>query len=352
VPGLDRWWKIQRLALKYRLMRMERLIYPDVYCLARYFGDKFDFVQEGREIQAGEYDLVLSELQESASQLEYLESLVLAGDPPVAVVPGPPEILLRNPTPRKLDSVRRILSTARHVWAYSHNIAQFVDQLIGKQRAVVIPWPFDFRSVACFNLAHLDSKRPKQVLFQVPLRFCGVTQNSPFLLKSIVQDVWSELPKDVQASITLHTFTYSSEDHIKCNSSGFLKGLPLKVEPKMRYISFLKFLGESDAVVNLTAGSILGRITFLSAALGKPGIFSSNSELNQKLYPSSTVSLLDTDKVHDLLRKLLLGVVGLEAPSLLPSMKSAAEIGNFERNAVRMQAILKGTQSCAGSPVC
>ena len=66
------------------------------------------------------------------------------------------------------------------------------------------------------------------------------------------------------------------------------------LEGKRGYRSFLRFLGECDGVINLTAGNILGRITFLTAALGRPGIFSDNSQLNAQLYPGSTVAMFDT----------------------------------------------------------
>ena len=62
----------------------------------------------------------------------------------------------------------------------------------------------------------------------------------------------------------------------------------------------MRFLGECDGVINLTAGSILGRITFLAAALGRPGIFSDNSQLNARLYPGSGVAMFDTVRLREL----------------------------------------------------
>ena len=87
VSGQSQWWRKQRLVAKYLKMRLEGVIYPDVYCVALMFSDKFDFLLEDEKVPAGKYDLILAELGASESQLRYLESLVTAGDPPVAVIP-------------------------------------------------------------------------------------------------------------------------------------------------------------------------------------------------------------------------------------------------------------------------
>ena len=65
VSGHSRLWRKQRLAAKYFKMRLEGLIYPDVYCLALMLSDKFDFLLEDEKIPRGKYDLVLAELQSS-----------------------------------------------------------------------------------------------------------------------------------------------------------------------------------------------------------------------------------------------------------------------------------------------
>ena len=93
--------------------------------------DKFDFLVEDERVAAGQYDLILAELQASEPQLRYLESLVDAGSPPVAVIPGPPAILSRDLTDAKLRRVQRILREARYVWAYSPELEKFCDGLIG-----------------------------------------------------------------------------------------------------------------------------------------------------------------------------------------------------------------------------
>ncbi len=141
VSGHSRWWRKQRLVAKYLQMRLAGVIYPDVYCLALMLADKFDFLLEGEKVAPGSYDLILAELQASDSQLSYLESLVEAAAPPVAVIPGPPAILSRDLTDAKLRRVKHILSAARHVWAYAPELKTFCDGLIGRERATIIPWP-------------------------------------------------------------------------------------------------------------------------------------------------------------------------------------------------------------------
>ena len=341
VSGHSRLWRKQRLAAKYLKMRLEGLIYPDVYCLALMLSDKFDLLREDEKIPRGKYDLVLAELQSSETQLRYLESLVAAADPPVAVIPGPPAILSRDLTDPKLRSVKHILGAARYVWAYSPELKTFCDGLIGRERATVIPWPYDFAATQKLGQTSQRNLRARKILVQVPISFHDIVQNHPFVLKAILLDLWQELPTAVREHLTLHTFVYNSTDREQYKSSGFADGLPFVLEGKRGYRSFIRFLAECDGVINLTAGSILGRVTFLAAALGRPGIFSDNSQLNQRLYPGSTVALFDTVRLRELLRAMLLGLAnGTTNGRLLPSSVAAADIGNFPANQALLRQIL------------
>lgn len=340
-----RWWRKQRLAAKYLKMRLEGLIYPDVYCLALMLAGHFDFLLEDEKVPAGKYDLILSELGASESQLRYVESLVVAGDPPVAVIPGPPAILSRELTDAKLRMVKRILGRARHVWAYSPELKTFCDGMIGQERAVVIPWPYDL--AATQKLGHSRVRESvcgsgrHRILVQAPMSFHDIVQNHPFVLKSVLLDVWQELPGALRERITFHTFTYNSADLERYESSSFAEGLPFVLEGKRGYRSFVRFVGECDGVINLTAGSILGRITFLAAALGRPGIFSDNSPLNARLYPGSTVTMFDTVRLRELVRAMLRGLVEAETDErLLPSALAAAEIGDLAANQTRLREIV------------
>ena len=364
VSQQSRWWRKQRLAAKYLKMKLEGVIYPDVYCLALMLSDTFDFLLEDEIVPAGKYDLILAELGASESQLRYLESLVVAGDPPLAVIPGPPAILSRDLTDTKLRRVKRILGEARHVWAYAPELKTFCDGLIGQERAVVIPWPYDLAATQELGCgvsrgASRESGRHK-ILVQAPMSFHDIVQNHPFVLKSVLLDVWQELPNTLREKLTFHTFAYNSADRERYESSEFAKGLPFVLEGRRSYRSFLRFVGECDGVINLTTGSILGRITFLAAALGRPGIFSDNSELNARLYPGSVVSMFDTVRLRELVRAMLFGLNqsssngGLFNGShvderFLPSPSAAAEVGDFQANQGRLREILAAGTPSVGS---
>jgi hypothetical protein len=341
VSGQSQWWRKQRLATKYLKMRLEGLIYPDVYCLPLMLSERFDFLLEGEKVPPGKYDIILAELPGSESQLLYLESLVVAGDPPVAVIPGPPAILSRGLTHAKLQMVKRILGGARHVWAYAPELKTFCDGLIGQERSVVIPWPYDLAGTQ--KLAGNAKHKPERhkILMQAPMSFHDIVQNHPFVLKSVLLDVWQELPGAAREKMSFHTFTYNSTDAEKYKSSEFANGLPFVREGKQGYRAFLRFLGGCDGVINLTSGSILGRITFLAAALGRPGIFSDNSRLNVRLYPGSTVAMFDTVRLRELIGAMLRGMAdGRADERLLPSAAAAVEIGDFRANQDRLREIV------------
>lgn len=341
VSGHSRWWRKQRLAAKYFKMRLEGVVYPDVYCLALMLSDKFDLLLEDEKVPSGRYDLILAELQSSESQLRYLESLVEAHDPPVVVIPGPPAILSRDLTDKKLGSVKRILSGARGVWAYSPELKTFCDGLIGRERATIIPWPYDLAATQKLGRASGRESGKRKILVQAPMSFHDIVQNHPFVLKAVLLDVWQELANALREKFSFHTFVYNSTDLQRYKSSGFGEGLPFVLEGKRGYRSFVRFVGECDGVINLTVGSILGRITFLSAALGRPGIFSDNSPLNARLYPGSHVAMFDTVRLRELVRAMLMGLAdGVADERLLPSPTATAEIGDFHANQARLREIL------------
>jgi hypothetical protein len=329
-------------------MRLEGAMYPDVYCLALMLSDKFDFLLEDERVPSGKYDLILTELPGSENQLLYLESLIETGDPPVAVIPGPPAILSRGLTDAKLRRVKSILCRAQHVWAYSPELKTFCDGMSGQDRARVIPWPYDL--AATRNLAREQGRESgrHKIVVQVPMSFHDVVQNHPFVLKGVLLDVWHELPVSLREKITFHTFVYNSTDLEIYESSEFAKGLPFVLERKRSYRSFVRFLASCDGVINLTSGSILGRVTFLAAAVETPGIFSDNSTLNARLYPGSLVAMFDTVRLRELVGVMLRGLEECDSSArsvdsrLLPSPTAAADIGNFARNQARLREILAG----------
>ncbi len=334
------WWRKQRLAAKYLKMRIEGVIYPDVYCLALMLADQFDFLLEDEKVPVGKYDLILAELGASESQLRYVESLVEADDPPVAVIPGPPAILSRDLTDAKLAMVKRILHGARMVWAYASELKIFCDGLIGRERAVVIPWPYDLAATRKLGSGARREAGWHKILVQVPISFHDIVQNHPFILKSVLLDVWQELPVKLREKVSFHTFTYNAADVEKYESSEFGKGLPFAREGRLGYRAFVRFVAGCDGVINLTAGSVLGRITFLAAALGRPGIFSDNSRLNVGLYPGSTVAMFDTVRLRELVGTMLRGLEGEADSRLLPHDPVVGEVGNWTANRERLREIV------------
>jgi hypothetical protein len=345
VSGYRDWWRKQALTMKYLKMRMEGVVYPDVYCLPLMLAPSFQFLSEGARVGAGEFDLIFAELQSSESQLRYLEALALAGDPPLAIIPGPPEILARDLTNSKLALLRQILHSARYVLAYSREIKTFVDGFMGFSRAQLIPWPYDLDMVERWGRQPMRDTHTHRILVQLPLRFQEVTQNYPFILKSILLDVWEELPDSLRKQITFHTFVYTPGDLEVYRSSNFSAGLPFVLETKHGYRSFLKFLGQCQGVINLTAGAILGRITFAAAALNRPGIFTDNAECNRRLYPRSSVSLFDTLRLRDLVRELLLGLEsGRVSGRLLADHTTVQEMGDLPGNKARLQRVFTNDQ--------
>ena len=186
------------------------------------------------------------------------------------------------------------------MWAYSPELKTFCDGLIGRERAMIIPWPYDLAATQKLGRDSVRDSGQHRILVQVPMSFHDIVQNHPFVLKGVLLDVWQELPGALREKLTFHTFIYNSTDLERYKSSEFGKGLPFVLEGKRGYRSFVRFLGECDGVINLTAGSILGRITFLAAALGRPGIFSDNSQLNARLYPGSRVAMFDTVRLREL----------------------------------------------------
>jgi hypothetical protein len=237
--------------------------------------------------------------------------------------------------------VRTILRDAAHVLAYSDDIATFYDGLIGTRRATVIPWPFDYIAVRRLVDDRRRDAATTRVLLSVPLRFGGDTPNFPFVLKAALLDAMQALPPAARTRISFHTFAYADEDRAAFTASGFADGLPVTLERKRHFRSFVRFVDGCDAVVNLTASSILGRVTFLAAALDKPGLFSPNSAINRELYPHATVPLLDPGQLRCRLTELL-RTLATDGPAerFMPDAAAARRLGDFEANARRFASLL------------
>jgi hypothetical protein len=213
--------------------------------------------------------------------------------------------------------------------------------MIGRERAVVIPWPYDLAATQKLAGRAKREAGRHRILVQAPMSFQDLVHNHPFVLKSILLDVWQELPSALREKISFHTFIYNASDVEKYHASEFAKGLPFVLEGKLGYRAFVRFLAGCDGVINLTAGSILGRITFLSAALGRPGIFSDNGGLNVRLYPGSTVAMFDTVRLRELVGAMLRGLGDGRSDGRLMPSGVEAEIGDFAESRARLRGIVE-----------
>jgi hypothetical protein len=350
VTATDSFWHPHLVAAKQGVQWLTGAFSPDVYALPRFLGDGCRFVRTGSPISGSRLDLIFSELNGSNDQLEYLDALVAAQPPAVAVVPGPPEILTSRLTEHKLLLVRRILRNARFVLAYSETIASFYDGLIGQSRSQVIPWPFDYEGARRVAGPPTRDAETIRIVLNVPLRFSGRAENYPFVLKAALVDALASLTPAEQQRFSFHAFTYTDQDRDRFTASGFAEGLRVTIEPQRLFAAFVRFLASCDAVVNLTSSSVLGRITFLAAALDKPGLFTANSEINTRLYPGSVVPLLAPSPLRDALTALLQGLVSGDVPvRFMPDSAATRAAGDFSVNAARFAGLFSalggGTES-------
>jgi hypothetical protein len=335
VIGDDGFWRHRLLSAKQEFHRLKGILLPDVYALPFLLGSRCTFIRNGEPIAPSAFDLIFSELNGSDQQLEYLSTLVAATAPPVAVIPGPPEIISARLTDHKLRLVRRILLDAPFVLAYSDTIAAFCDGLIGQARSRVIPWPFDYDATRRLAGPATGDRATIRVVLNVPLRFDSFARNYPLVLKAALIDALAALPPDARQRFTFSAFVYEDQDAVAFARTGFADGLAVTLEPRRSFGSFVRFLGESSAVVNLTSTSVLGRVTFLAAALDKPGIFTANSEINQQLYPGSLVPLLAPSALRDALTGLLAGLAAGDVPTrFMPDVAAARRLGDFNHNAI------------------
>ena len=132
----------------------------------------------------------------------------------------------------------------------------------------------------------------------MPLRFTGTAKNHPLELKAALLEAIAPLPAADRERLRFHSFVYEDRDRQAFEDARFADGLSIVLEARRPYGAFVRFLASCDAVVNITASSVLGRITFLAAALGKPGVFSTNAHLNTELI-SATVPLLQPELLRD-----------------------------------------------------
>jgi hypothetical protein len=334
VTGIESVWRHHLVAIKQGVHHLSGGLTPDVYALPRFLGKSSTFIRTGQAIDRDRFDLIFSELNAGNRQLAYLESLVASQPPPLVILPGPPEILQRRLTDERLRAVQQILRGAHRVLAYAPELARFYDGLIGQPRARVVPWPFDYDAVRKVGGAPGRRDRMIHVVLNVPLRFTGIANNHPLVLKAALLEAIAPLPAADRERLRFHTFVYEDRDRDAFVRTRFADGLPIVLEARRPYGAFVRFLASCAAVINITASSVLGRITFLSAALGKAGLFSDNAHLNTELYPAATVPLQQPEVLRDALGGLIRGLVAGEVPpAFMPDETAARRIGDFAANA-------------------
>lgn len=330
------------LTLKRRIMRLEGLVYPDVFSLPYFLAPRFDFIRDGTAVPRGRYDLILAELNHTEEQLEYLDALLSAGVAPLALIPGPPELLARVLNDRRMQLATHLLRRATTVWAYSETIRSFCDGLIGERKSDIIPWPFDYEGTRRIGMSRDAAGGPIHVALNIPLRFSGV-EEYPWVLRALVMDALAEMERAERERFRFYTVVYTAQDREAFQRTGYGEGWSLRLERKRGYASFVRFLGRCDGVINLTSAGILGRVTFLAAALDRPGVFSDNAELNRTLYPASNLPLLDTQGLRAAIGGLLRGLAaGRVAPAFLPDRAVAQRVGDYPANAERLRSLLRG----------
>ena len=340
--GLSRVSDVVKIRMKYSLMRLEGITYPDVYCFPFWLGYRCHFLRNGEKISGKKYDYILSELNSSAEQLEYLLALVRACPDKTIVFPGPPEIFLSRADSDKMALAREILATAEHVWAYSEGVAQFADRCAGTSVARIIPWPFDYCEVRRLGGIQRRDGDYFDILIGAPLRFAGIACNAPEHLEESIASALDGMAETDRKKFRFYAFVYADEDRHHWRSSNFGKRVGITLLPRMGYARFLKFLNRCAGVIQLLSVSALGRITYASAALGKPGIFSAGIGLSRRLYPNSLVSSPTDADLNGKVGLLLNGVLGGQIdPGFLPDAAAARAVGDFERNAEIVSGIMR-----------
>ena len=339
--GLGKASDVLKIKVKYSFMKMERVIYPDVYCFPLWLGYPYHFLRNGEDISGKNYDYIFSELNSGTRQLEYLLRVVQSYPDKTIIFPGPPEIFLSRADQKKLLLAREILTTAKHVWAYSENVAEFADHCAEANVAEIIPWPFNYHEIRRLGGINHKQRNYFNILIGAPLRFAGIACNAPDHLEESIADVLCQMDEEERNKFKFYAFVYTDEDKASWHKSRFGERIGVKLIPRMRYTKFLKFLTQCDAVIQLLSINALGRITYISAALGKPGIFTRNIGLSQYLYPNSLVSNPTDNNLRGRVELLLNGFLsGKIADCFWPDTVATQSMGDFNKNAGTLRSFL------------
>lgn len=337
-------WRHLLVRAKYTLMRWQGQVYPDAAFIPVWLGaSKVDFLALGQKIDLGRYSHIFTELHAGVNQLQYPVSLMRKDPGKMLVITGPPEVFQAYANEEAHCLARELLQGAGQVWAYSPETATFADELAGKEVARVIPWPFDYEATR--RLGRPGPPPPPQgpirVLLGVPLRFTGIAANEPHLLAGWVAEALAGMTAAQRRRFQFFGMVYTREDQAAWEKTGFGREIGAVLARKRIFSRFLRFLGSCDAVLTLPRFSVLGRIAFLAAALGKPGIFTDNVELHRRLYPGSLAKSSADEALRPLVQELLRGLMGQDSlEQFRPDDAAAREIGDFAGNASRLRQLL------------
>ncbi len=342
VTGSAGSWHNAKLRAKYALMRWQGIVYPDVYCIPWWLGASCDLAPTGAKLELPKYHFIFGELNSGVGQLEYLQKLIREAPGKIVVFPGPPEIFEAYAGLRARGLAIWILRNAGQVWAYSPQAADFVNDYAQAEVARVIPWPFDYSATR--RLARhqgAEGARPRRVLLGVPLRFVGIAQNAPQFLATCISDALAALPAPERSRFKFFAMVYTKEDERAFKETGFGRQLQAVLVPRKNYGRFLRFVESCAAVITLHRFSVLGRVPFIAAALGKPGIFTDNVELSRRLYPHSLVSSPSDNNLRGLMKELFSGLLDRgPLARFLPDAQAAREVGDFAANGVETRNLL------------
>jgi len=337
-------WRHLLVRAKYALMRWQGLVYPDASFIPVWLGaDKVDFLALGQRVEVSRYDYIFTELHAGVNQIKHPSDLMAADPGKMVVLIGPPEVFAAYANEEALSRARGLLRGAGQVWAYAPEAAAFANELAQGEVAQVIPWSFDYDATRRlgFPRGPQPSSGKIRVVLGIPLRFEGVAANEPQFLEACVAETLAGLPPPERRRFQFLGMVYTRADKLAWQRSGFGKKVGSVLAPKRLYPGFVRFLGNCDAVLTLPRFTVLGRIAFLAAAIGKPGIFTANVELHRRLYPGSLVTSSTDEKLRDLVRDLLLGLVSRGSlKRFRPDEAAARDIGNFAANADRVRQIL------------
>jgi hypothetical protein len=319
------------------------LLYPDAYFLPLWLGTKqLDFLALGQRIDVRHYDYIFTELNAEMEQLNYPLALMELDPRKIVVIPGPPELFPLNASPEAFAYARRLLSGAGQVWAYAPEVATFANEVAQDEVARVIPWSFDYTGTRHLGLPKRSSSEKIRIVLGVPLRFEGIAANNPQFLEECVAGALAELSIADRKRFQFFGMVYTRQDEQAWRGSGFGKKIGVALEPKKLYHRFVRFVGSCDAVINLPRFGVLGRIAFLCAALGKPGIFTDNVALHRRLYPHNLVTSCSDERLGELMKELLFGFLREESlTSFQPDEQAARLVGDFERNASIVKQMLE-----------